>query len=35
MQNDLLERLFKFAIDVILFLRKIENTEEYRILKGN
>jgi len=33
MKNDLTERLLKFAINVILFLRKIKNTEEYLIIK--
>ena len=33
MSNDLSRRLLKFAIDVILFLRKIKNTEEYLIIK--
>ncbi len=31
--NNLSERLLKFAIDVIVFLRKIPNTEEYLIIK--
>ena len=33
MSNDLSRRLLRFAIDVILFLRKIKNTEEYLIIK--
>jgi len=33
-QNDLTERLFRFAVNVILFLRKLPNTEEYRIVKN-
>jgi len=32
-ENDLAERLLRFAIDVILFLQKLPNTEEYRIIK--
>jgi len=32
-ENDLTERLLKFAVDVILFLRKLPNTEEYLIIK--
>ncbi len=31
-ENDLAERLLRFAISVILFLRKLPNTEEYRII---
>ena len=33
MKKDLCERLFKFAIDVIRFLREIENTTETKVLK--
>ncbi|MCH8318411.1 MAG: four helix bundle protein [Bacteroidetes bacterium] len=33
MKKDLCERLFKFAIDVIRFLREIENTTETNVLK--
>jgi len=33
MKNDLTERLLKFAINVILFLRKIKNNDEYLIIK--
>ncbi len=33
MMNDLSERLLKFAIDIILFLRKLPNSEEYLIIK--
>jgi len=33
MKKDLTERLLKFAIDVILLLRKINNSEEYLIIK--
>ena len=32
-KNDLTGRLLKFSIDVILFLRKLQNTEEFRIIK--
>jgi four helix bundle protein len=31
--NDLSERLLKFATDIILFLRKLPNSEEYLIIK--
>ena len=31
--NNLSERLLKFAIDIIVFLRKLPNTEEYLIIK--
>ncbi len=31
-EKDLVERLLRFAISVILFLRKLPNTEEYRII---
>jgi four helix bundle protein len=31
--NNLSDRLLKFAIDVIVFLRKIPNSEEYLIIK--
>ena len=33
MDRDLGERLFKFAIDVIKFLRNIKNTQENTVLK--
>ena len=33
MRNDLLDRLLQFAINVILFLRKIKNTQEALIIK--
>jgi four helix bundle protein len=32
-KNDLTDRLLKFSIDVILFLRRVPNTEEYQIIK--
>ena len=32
-KNDLAKRLLKFSINVILYLRKLQNTEEYRIIK--
>jgi len=32
-QNDLTERLLRFAVNVILFLRKFPNSEEYLIIK--
>ena len=32
-ENDLSKRLLNFAIDVIKLLRKLPNTEEYRIIK--
>ena len=32
-ENDLAERLLKFAINVILTLRKFSNNEEFRIIK--
>ena len=32
-ENDLSKRLLEFAIDVIKLLRKLPNTEEYRIIK--
>ena len=33
-ETNLTERLLRFAVDVILFLRKLPNTEEYRIIKN-
>ena len=33
MMNDLSDRLLKFATDIILFLRKLPNSEEYLIIK--
>ncbi len=33
MNKDLTDRLLKFSIDTLLFLRKIKNTEEYLIIK--
>ncbi len=33
-ETNLTERLLRFAVDVILFLRKLPNTEEYRISKN-
>ncbi len=33
MKKDLSERLLRFAIDVIKFLRSLPNTEEYKIIK--
>jgi len=32
-KNDLNDRLFKFAVDTILFLQKISNNPESRIIK--
>jgi four helix bundle protein len=32
-KNDLTERLLAFAVSVILFLRRVSNTEEYMIIK--
>ncbi len=32
-EYDLSKRLLNFSIDVILFLRKLPNTEEYKIIK--
>ena len=32
-ENNLTERLLSFAVDVIKLLRKLPNTEEYRIIK--
>ena len=32
-RNDLTGRLLEFSINVILFLRKLQNTEEYRVIK--
>ncbi|MFZ0454850.1 MAG: four helix bundle protein [Ignavibacteriaceae bacterium] len=32
-KNDLNERLFNFAVDTILFLQKIKNTPESKIIK--
>ena len=33
MKNDLADRLLNFAINVILFLRKLPDAEEYKIIK--
>ena len=33
LSSDLPERLLRFAIDTILFLRKIKNNEEFLIIK--
>ncbi len=32
-EYDLSKSLLRFSIDVILFLRKLPNTEEYKIIK--
>jgi len=31
-EYDLGKRLLRFSVDVILFLRKLPNTEEYKII---
>jgi four helix bundle protein len=32
-ENPLAERLFQFSVDVILFIRKLPNSDEIRIIK--
>ncbi len=32
-ENDLTKRLFKFAVDVIKYLRTLPNTTEYQVIK--
>jgi len=33
MENDLIERLFRFSVEVIVFLRDIKNNQETGIIK--